>query len=188
MAGELRAAGGVHHLLLGELNAFATDSPHRTSVAGVRRGAARERALPRATPGRSTPTPPRTRLHREPDPVATLEAALDARGGVRRARAASGSPRPAPARRTPAGRGRRARRDERAGCLALGRAARRAGPPTRACGAVFQYSFREDPGLPGRAAQRRSRTRLPDLPAVARLHARERARASAPPAPAALCA
>ena len=32
MAGELNAAGGVHHLLLGELNAFASDSPHRTSV------------------------------------------------------------------------------------------------------------------------------------------------------------
>ena len=33
MAGDLAAAGGVHHLLLGELNAFTEDSPHRTSVA-----------------------------------------------------------------------------------------------------------------------------------------------------------
>src|SRR6185312_12176443 len=33
MAGELRAAGGSHRLLLGELNAFQSDSPHRTSMA-----------------------------------------------------------------------------------------------------------------------------------------------------------
>ncbi|HLB21036.1 MAG TPA: hypothetical protein VK605_02935, partial [Solirubrobacteraceae bacterium] len=32
MADELGADGGAHRLLLGELNGFATDSPHRTSV------------------------------------------------------------------------------------------------------------------------------------------------------------
>jgi len=33
MAAELRAAGGPHRLLLGELAAYPSDSPHRASVA-----------------------------------------------------------------------------------------------------------------------------------------------------------
>jgi len=145
MAGELRADGGEHHLLLGELNAFPTPSADRTSVSQF------VAALPAdviclsevwsihayAT-GESAPPPP--------DPVKALEHALDARGAcghsariwVTEAGAGArhrGSPRPAGAGA------------EQAGCIALAEQLLGWYRDPRV-GAVFQYTFRDDPAYP----------------------------------------
>jgi len=145
MAAELRAVGGRHQLLLGELNAFELDTPHTTSIAsfvgalpddviclaGVWSVHAYARHAPASVAG---------------DPVAALEAALDGRGSCgRQARiwvteAGAGAPRPGRSR--PAG-----AVDERAGCLALAEQLLRWHSDPRV-DAVFQYSFREDPAFP----------------------------------------
>jgi hypothetical protein len=145
MAAELRADGGEHHLLLGELNAYQADSPDHTSVSqfvaalpadvlclgsvwSIHAYAARGASAPRV------------------DPVEALEAALDARGGcapsaslwVTEAGAGAshpGSPRPAGAA------------EEAAGCRALAEQLARWSRDPRV-GAVFQYTFREDPAFP----------------------------------------
>lgn len=145
MAGELRAAGGERHLLLGELNAFEDPSPHRTSVAEFVAGlppdvlclsdvwsihayARRDGAVP------------------ELDSVAELESSLDRRGACgRRAavwitEAGAGAPHPGRARRPGAG-------EEADGCLALARQLEGWLADGRVQ-AVFQYSFREDPAFP----------------------------------------
>jgi hypothetical protein len=145
MAGELSAEGGVHHLLLGELNAFATDSPHRTSVAAF------VAALPASVVCLSDTWSihayaSRTRASSGPDPVAMLAAALDARGACG-ARASiwiteAGAGARHPGRPRPPG-----AEDAHAGCLALAAQLDRwaADPRVRA---VLQYSFREDPAFP----------------------------------------
>jgi hypothetical protein len=146
MASELKADGdGTQQLLLGELNAFQTDSSQRTSVSRF------VAALPAdvicmsdvwaihayAARGAAKPAT---------DPVKVLEAALDARGGcAARAsiwvtEAGAGAPHPGRSRQAGAG-------EERAGCLALaGQLIGWAGDPRVA--AVFQYTFREDPAFP----------------------------------------
>jgi len=145
MAGELNADGGAHHLLLGELNAFASDAPQRTSIASfvaalpasvlclgavwsIHAYAARDQAAP------------------ELDPVASLEAALDRRGACGRGAAIwvteAGAGAPHPGRPRPPG-----QEDERAGCLALAAQLDRWAADPRVQ-AVFQYSFREDPAFP----------------------------------------
>ncbi len=145
MAAELGADGGVHHMLLGELDDSLTDSPHRTSIArfvaalpadviclgdvwSIHDYAARDAS---ASSG---------------DPVEALESALSARGACARdapiwvTEAGAGAPHPG--RPRPAG-----ALEERVGCEAL------AAQLTRWYGnprvqAVFQYTFREDPAFP----------------------------------------
>jgi hypothetical protein len=147
MADELHAAGGVHRLLLGELNGFATDSPHRTSVSSF------VAALPESVVCLSDvwsvhayaayAAAPESESEHEPE---ELEAALDARGACgRRAsiwitEAGAGAPHPGRPRRPGS-------QDERAGCQALAEQLRRwaVDPRVRA---AFQYSFREDPAFP----------------------------------------
>ena len=145
MAGELGADGEQHQMLLGELNAFATDSVHRTSVASFV-AALPERVLcfgsvwaihAYAAWGDASP---------KVDPVATFEHDLDARGSCARhaqiwvTEAGAGAPHPG-RRRPPGGDA------ERAGCDALaGQLEQWARDPR--VGAVFQYSFREDPAFP----------------------------------------
>ena len=89
MAAELSADGGVHHLLLGELNAFATDSPDRTSVAAF------VAALPTAVACLSNvwsihAYAARGKDSPEIDPVELLQRALEARGGCAAAARTSG--------------------------------------------------------------------------------------------------
>jgi hypothetical protein len=144
MDAELRAEGGGRHLLLGELNGFESGSPDRTSISEF------VAALPRdvvcssdvwsihayASNGSSA----------HADPVASLEQALNARGGCARGAriwvtetgagaAHPGSPRTALAA------------DEQAGCRAMAAQLIRWSRDPRV-GAVFQYTFREDPAYP----------------------------------------
>jgi hypothetical protein len=145
MAAELSADGGEHHLLLGELNAFPTESTDRTSVARF------VAALPEdvvclsevwsihvyATPN-SVPD--------AAEPVKLLERALDARGpcghGARIWVTEAGVGAPHPGSPRPAG-----AVAERTGCTALaGQLLRWYRDPR--VGAVFQYTFREDPAYP----------------------------------------
>ncbi|MFI4991298.1 MAG: hypothetical protein ACHQHO_10360 [Solirubrobacterales bacterium] len=145
MAGELAADGGTHHLLLGELAAYASDSVHRTSVASfvaalparvlclgevwsIHAYAAWDNAQPGA------------------EPVEMLTRALDARGSCA-ARAQiwvteAGAGAPHPGRPRPPGQA-----EETAGCRALGAQLLRWSQDPRV-GATFQYSFREDPAFP----------------------------------------
>jgi hypothetical protein len=183
MAEALHAEGGQHHLLIGELNAYESGSSARTSIAQF------VAALPADVLCLSDVWSLHAYASRAPfapvrDPVDELEAALDARGGCARAariwvtEAGAGAPHPGGPRPPGAA-------DERAGCLALAtqllgwyRDAR--------VGAVFQYSFREDPAFPvGLIDARLSRA----YPAYEAWLAWARARASggAPPAPADAC-
>jgi hypothetical protein len=178
MAAQLRAEGGARHLLLGELNAYRSDSPDRTSIP----------EFVRALPGDVACLGDAFSLHayasRGPfaparDPVATLEAALDARGGctsgarVWVTEAGAGAPHPGDPR--PAGAS-----DERAGCVALASELLRWSRDPRV-GAVFQYTF--PVGLIG--------AELSHLYPTYRLWlawSRSRAAGQPPPAPAAGCA
>jgi hypothetical protein len=145
MAAELRADGGEHRLLLGELNAFPRDSPDRTSVSQF------VSALPAdviclsdvwsihvyASPDSAAPAA---------DPVRALEQALDARGACGRSaqiwvtEAGAGAPHPGNPR--PAGSA-----AEQAGCVALAQQLLGWYRDPRVS-AVFQYTFREDPAYP----------------------------------------
>jgi hypothetical protein len=145
MAAELAASGGAHHLVLGELNDLELDTPHSTSVARFIHALPRDviclgrvwsiHAYARHAPATIAP-----------DAVGALETALDARGACgRHARvwvteAGAGASRPG--RPRPA-----APADEQAGCLALAEQLRRWHSDPRV-GAVFQYTFREDPDFP----------------------------------------
>lgn len=145
MAAELKADGGEHHLLVGELNAYQSDAPDRTSIAQF------VAALPAdlmclsdtwsihayAAYGPAAPAL---------DPVRVLEQALDARGACgRRVRiwvTEAGAGAPHPGRPRPSGVD-----GEMAGCMALA-SQLRAWDADRRVGAVFQYTFREDPIFP----------------------------------------
>jgi hypothetical protein len=145
MAAELTAVGGTHHLLLGELAAYAGDSLHRTSVSGFVAG------LPLhvlclgdtwaihayATWDKAQP---------DNDPVSVLARALDARGScaadARIWVTETGAGAPHPGRARPSGSA-----AEGAGCQALGAQLERWSTNPRV-GAIFQYSFREDPAYP----------------------------------------
>jgi hypothetical protein len=145
MAAELAAAGGTRHMLLGELAAYAEDSAHRTSV-GSFVAALPERVLClgevwaiHAYAGWGDARP-------QEDPVSMLARALDARGSCAAAakiwitETGAGAPHPGRAR-TPGSAA------ERAGCQALGAQLERWSADPRV-GAIFQYSFREDPAYP----------------------------------------
>ena len=145
MSDELDADGAVHHLLLGELAAYRTDSTHRTSVASF------VATLPASVVCLSSVWSihayARFREHAPAaEPVAALEQAIDARGQCGRAadvwvtEAGAGAPRPG---------GRRAgdRGEEHEGCLALAQQVSDWSRDSRV-GAIFQYTFREDPAFP----------------------------------------
>jgi hypothetical protein len=184
MAAELAMAGGVHHLVLGELNDFELDTPHSTSVGRF------IAALPSDVIclagvwsihayARHPPAAPLA------DPVPALEAALDARGSCGReapiwiTEAGAGAPHPGRLRPPePA--------DERAGCLALAEQLQRWHSDPRV-GAVFQYTFREDPAFPVGVASADLSHLYPTYRlwlSWSRLHAA----GQPPPAPAAACA
>jgi hypothetical protein len=145
MAEELTAASGTHHLLLGELAAYADDSIHRTSVGSfVARLPARVLCLGDVwavhvytTWGKARP---------EGDPVTALARALDERGscaaGARIWVTETGAGAPHPGRARPSGSA-----AEGEGCRALGAQLERWSANPRV-GAIFQYSFREDPAYP----------------------------------------
>lgn len=145
MAEELDAGGGVHHLLLGELNAFASDSPHRTSISSFV-AALPQRVICLSDTWSIHVYAARGKAQPELDSTVDLERSLDARGACgQRARiwvteAGAGAPHPGRARAADA-------QDERAGCLALGAQLQRWVADPRV-DAVLQYSFREDPAFP----------------------------------------
>jgi hypothetical protein len=145
MATQLRAEGGDRHLLLGELAAYQSSAADRVSLAEFVRALPEDVACTsgnwsiHAYANRGAFTPAR-------DPVAALQAALQARGGCALAariwvtEAGAGAPHAGLPR--PAGSA-----DQRAGCLALARQLEGWQRNPRVA-AVFQYSFREDPAFP----------------------------------------
>jgi hypothetical protein len=147
MADELSEAGGVHHLLLGELAAYGSDSAHRTSVASF------VAALPESVVCLSSTWSihayaiTRERGEAEADPATSaLERALDAHGKCGRrasiwvSEAGTGARHPGRARAAGA-------REEREGCGALAQQVQRWVADPRVA-AILQYSFREDPAFP----------------------------------------
>ncbi len=145
MYSELRAHGGRHHEILGELNDLQVDSPHTTSVESFV-AALPQDVLCMGTVWSIHDYAARLRSGTAPDGVSALEQALEARGGcaaaapiwVTEAGAGAGHP----GRPRPAGSA-----DERAGCEALALQLQRWYRDPRVA-AVFQYSFREDPAFP----------------------------------------
>jgi hypothetical protein len=145
MFSELRAHGGTHHEILGELNDLQLDSPHTTSVADF------VAALPRdvlclGTVWSIHDYAVRPRSGQVPDGVSALERALEARGGCAAVApiwvTEAGVGAAHPGRPRPVGSA-----DERAGCEALATQLQRWYRDPRVA-AVFQYSFREDPAFP----------------------------------------
>jgi hypothetical protein len=145
MASELAASGGGHRILLGELNAYPSDSARRTSVS----------SFVAALPARVLCLAGAWAIHvyarwggdaGESDPVGALEHDLDARGSCARGAPVwvteAGAGAAHPGRRRPAGAS-----AERRGCLALAEQLVRWSRDARV-GAIFQYSFREDPAFP----------------------------------------
>jgi hypothetical protein len=145
MAGELEVDGGTHRLLLGELAAYPTDSVHRTSIASF------VAALPASVLCSSDTWSIHAYASFGADasgaePVAALERALDARGACGRAASVwvtetgAGAPHPGRLRAGTSG-------EESASCRALARAVIEWSRDARV-GAIFQYTFREDPAFP----------------------------------------
>jgi hypothetical protein len=145
MADELTAAGGTHHLMLGELAAYARDSLNRTSMSSFVAGLPLRvlclgdvwaihayAAWEEAGPGE--------------DPVSVLARALDARGSCASDAeiwvTETGAGAPHPGKRRPSGPA-----AEGTGCQALGAQLERWSVNPRVS-AIFQYSFREDPAYP----------------------------------------
>lgn len=183
MAGELAADGGTHHLLLGELAAYGADSVHRTSVAGFV-AALPERVLCLGEVWSIHAYATWDNARPEPEPVETLARALDARGSCAAkaqiwvTETGAGAPHPGRAR-SPGQAG------EGAGCRALGALLLRWAEDPRV-GAIFQYSFREDPAFPVGLLSADLRHTYPAYRlwlAYAQAHARD----GPPPAPAASC-
>jgi hypothetical protein len=184
MADKLSAVGGVHHLLLGELNAFVSDSPHRTSVSAF------VAALPASVVCLSDvwsihAYAARGKYSPALDPVDLLQSALQARGGCARSAhiwvTEAGAGAPHPGRQRPPGAG-----DEREGCTAVAEQLTHWSEDPRV-EAVFQYSFREDPAFPVGLLS----ADLSHVYPAYRLwlsYARASAQDQRPPAPAALCA
>jgi len=144
MAAELSASPGQRHLLLGELNPFPRGSEDRMSIAEF------VAALPADVVCLSEVWAVHAYAGQGPgataDPVATLEAALDARGGCARGarvwvtETGAGASHPGSPRRALAA-------EEQAGCRALAAQLIRWDRDPRV-GALFQYTFREDPAYP----------------------------------------
>ncbi len=145
MAGELRADGGVHHLVLGELNDFEVGSAHTTSV----------KQFIAALPADVLCLDGVWSIHAyarygtgvlPSEPVRALEDALDTRGDCGRdatiwvTEAGAGAPHAGQARVEGGA-------EEREGCMALASQLHGWLQDPRV-GAVFQYTFREDPDFP----------------------------------------
>ena len=143
MAAELRVHGGAPHLLLGELSGNLADSSFHTGLASF------VAALPAdviclgavwSVHAYAAPAPSFA------DPVAALEAALGARGGCGRSASiwvtetGAGAHHPGAPRHGGSS-------EERAGCEALAEQLIRWSRDPRV-GAVFQYTFRDDPAFP----------------------------------------
>ena len=184
MAGELDAAGGVHHLLLGELNAFASDSPHRTSVQAF------VAALPQSVICLSGVWSIHAYAARGGhasalDPVKLLQNSLSARAGCAAGariwvtEAGAGAPHPG-ARRPPG------EADEREGCSELAQQVKRWSEDPRVA-AVLQYTFREDPAFPVGLLSA-DLTHVYPAYRLWLLYTRASTQGKPPPAPAALCA
>jgi hypothetical protein len=149
MAEQLSAAGGVHHLLLGELAAYGSDSVHRTSVASFVAALPESIVCLSSTWSVHAYATPRGQHKAEAElepATSALERALDARGECGRrasiwvSEAGAGARRPGRARTGQA-------RDEREGCSALAEQLQRWVADPRVA-AILQYSFREDPAFP----------------------------------------
>jgi hypothetical protein len=145
MDDELDADGAAHHLLLGELAAYPTDSVHRASVASF--VAALPASVVCLSDVWSIHAYASFRGHTPaPGPVAALEQAIDARGGCGRAASVwvteTGAGAPHPGQRRGGDRG-----EQQEGCLALARQVIDWSRDARV-GAIFQYTFREDPAFP----------------------------------------
>ncbi len=145
MADELSTDGTGHHLLLGELGAYASDSAHRTSIASF------VSALPSSVICLSRTWSVHSYASyaagQEPfDAVAALERALDARGECGRnahlwvSESGVGAPRPGAPRSD-------SELQQREGCLALASQLQQWVSDARV-EAILQYSFREDPAYP----------------------------------------
>jgi hypothetical protein len=182
MAAELRAAGGEHHLLLGELEGNLVDSSDHTSISRF------VAALPAAVLclGEVWSIHDYASWDTRPaDPVGALESALDARGGCGRdagiwiTEAGAGAPHPGRPRRASAA-------EEAAGCVTLAEQLSRwyRDPRVRA---VFQYTFREDPAFPVGLVSADLSHLYPSYRLWLRW-SRLRAAGQAPPASAAACA
>jgi hypothetical protein len=145
LAGELSVSGEGGQLLLGELGGYDRGSPHRLSIAEFVKAIPEDVACLSQTWAVHAYTA-RDRKHTESDPVAELEAALDARGGCAASasvwvtESGAGAPQPGRARTGAPGEG-------RAACLALAEQVGRWRADPRV-GAVFQYTFRDDPAFP----------------------------------------
>ena len=145
MAAALHVDGATHHLILGELNDFEVGSPHTTSIREFVAALPKEvlcigsvwsiHAYARYGDGEAPG-----------DAVDALEQALDARGGCARdatiwvTEAGAGAARPGGRRGAGAA-------EEADGCRALARQLLGWYRDPRV-GAVFQYTFREDPDFP----------------------------------------
>ena len=145
MAAELKAAGGGHQMLLGELGGYESGSPHRTSIAQFL-DALPDDVLCLSDTWAVHAYAARGRRSTAFDPVAALEAALGARGGCAASariwvtEAGAGAPEPGRPQASGAA-------EERAACLALaGQVLGWYADPR--VGAVLQYTFRDDPAFP----------------------------------------
>ncbi len=145
MAQTLQAAGGTHHLLLGELGGYTASSPQRTSIAEFVAGLPQDVVCASADWSvHAYASYGAAALGAEP--VAALEAALDRRGTCgRQARiwiteAGAGAPH-AGDREAPSA------AQEHEGCLALAAQLTRWVGDARVA-AILQYTFRDDPAYP----------------------------------------
>jgi hypothetical protein len=186
MATELRADGGTHRLLLGELAAYAEDSLHRTSVSSFV-AALPARVLCLGEVWTVHVYAAWNKAQPEGDAVAALARALDARGscaaGTKIWVTEAGAGAPRPGRTRPPGAA-----AEVAGCRVLGTQLERWSADPRV-GAIFQYSFREDPAYPvGLVSADLQHTYPAYRLWLAYARARARVSGAPPPMPVAACA
>jgi hypothetical protein len=145
MTAQLDAEGGDRHLLLGELNAYATAAQDRVGLAEFVAGLPSDVVCASGVWSIHAYAA-HGAFQAARDPVSVLEQALDARASCARhahiwvTEAGAGAPHPGNPR--PAGEG-----DELAACSALATQLSRWARDMRV-DAVFQYTFRDDPAFP----------------------------------------
>jgi hypothetical protein len=145
MSAELRSLAPGDRMLLGELGGYDSGSPHRLSIEQF------VHALPDdviclGDTWAVHAYGARGRRGAGPDPVATIEAALDARGGCAASahvwvtESGAGAPNPGRPRTAAAG-------EDRAACRTLAAQVLRWRSDPRVA-AILQYEFRDDPAFP----------------------------------------
>jgi hypothetical protein len=145
MGAELKAAGGGEQMLLGEIGGYDSGSPHRLSVGQFVAALPEDVACLGGTWAVHAYTA-QSRSASAPDAVALLGAALDARGGCAAVariwvtESGAGAPKPGRARTGAPG-------EEQVACRALAAQVLRWEAEPRV-GAIFQYTFRDDPAFP----------------------------------------